>query len=316
MRVDIVCAVFDGALYLTDFIESIQAQSHADWRLWLWDDGSSDGSVDLLRSAGRADPRITLLHAGGPRVGATRGFGWLLEHLPADATYVMCADQDDVWLPHKIARTLSAMLAAEAQAPVSTPVLVHTDLAVVDAELRRLHASLWEFQRITPEPATLRRIAVRNVVTGAALMVNRPALDLALPIPERALFHDWWLALVAAAFGHVGIVPEATVLYRQHDSNAVGARDRRLAPGRLLRFVRHALTTGADFRRDLGACADQAAVFLERYEAQLSAEDTRFLRAFARLPRRTLMRRKLDLLRIRVMPEQGLLDALGVLWRG
>lgn len=316
MNVDIVCAVLDGARYLPDFLDSLRAQTHEAWRLWVRDDGSVDGSVAILRAAALEDPRITLLHAGGPASGVARAFGWLLERLPQDAAYVMCADQDDVWLPHKIASMLSTMRSLETECPAGTPVLVHTDLAVVDAELRPVHDSLWELQRMPPEPVTLRRMVVRNVVTGAALMVNRPALDIALPIPDGVRFHDWWLALVVAAFGRVKAVRQATVLYRQHGGNAVGARDRRISIYGLPESLRRVLRSRTRFRADLRATSEQAAVFADRYAHRLAPGDTRFLRAFAGLPQRALMRRKLDLLRMRVLPEDGVLDVLGVLWRG
>jgi len=70
----------------------------------------------------------------------------------------------------------------------------------------------------------LNRLIVQNSVTGCALMVNRALLDRANPIPLEAVMHDWWLALVACAFGHIAIVSEPTMLYRQHDKNQLGAR--------------------------------------------------------------------------------------------
>lgn len=316
MTVDIVCAVLNGALFLEDFLESLRGQTHADWRLWVRDDGSADASVAMLREAAAADRRIVLLHAGGPPAGVARAFGWLLERLPADAAYVMCADQDDVWLPHKIARTLAVMQSAEARAPAGMPLLVHTDLAVVDRDLRPIHGSFWDLQQLPPEPTTLRRIAVRNVVTGATLMLNRAALELALPIPDGAPLHDWWLALLVAAFGRIEAIREPTILYRQHDDNAVGARDRRLSLGNLAASVSRGLANRDPFRRELLLSTRQAAVFLERYARHLSTDDQRFLREYARLPNRRLLSRKLGLMRFRVLREEGLFKSLGVLWRG
>jgi hypothetical protein len=55
-------------------------------------------------------------------------------------------------------------------------------------------------------------------------MANRPLIDLALPIPEGAVMHDWWLALCAAVWGRIDFLTEPTVLYRQHGSNEIGAK--------------------------------------------------------------------------------------------
>lgn len=316
MTVDIVCAVLNGARFLPDFLDSLRDQTHDDWRLWVRDDGSADRSVEILRERAATDPRIAVLHTGGPPAGVARAFGWLLEHVPADAAYVMCADQDDVWLPHKIARTLAAMQSVESRVPPRTPVLVHTDLTVVDQALRPIHHSFWEQQQLPPEPTTLRRVAVRNVVTGATLMVNRAALDMAVPIPEGAALHDWWLAIVVAAFGRIEAVRESTILYRQHDDNAVGARDRRLSLRNLPAKLGHGFANREAFRRELQLSSHQAAVFLDLYAKHLSADARQFLLEYSRLPGRPFIERKLDLMRMRILPEEGLLKGLGVLWRG
>jgi glycosyltransferase involved in cell wall biosynthesis len=316
VRVDIICAVLDGASYLPELLESLDAQTHSDWRLWVRDDGSADDSVSLVEAWARKDPRITLLHSGGPRGGAGRAFAWLLERVPADAAYVMCADQDDVWLPRKIARTLEVMRAEEQRVPQGTPVLVHTDLVVVDAALQPVHPSFWRFSGMTPEPATLRRLVVRNFTTGAAMMLNRALVDRVGEAPADAVFHDWWYALVAAAFGRVVALGEPTILYRQHGANAVGARDSRIRLAALPAAIRSALAERRLFRRGLQQSAAQAGAFLHRYDRELSAEDRGFLREYSLIPERSFMRRKVDLLRLRVLPEQGVLRMLGVVLRG
>ena len=321
MTVDIICSVWNGARFLPDFFQSLAAQTHADWRLWVRDDGSVDGSAELVRSAGTVDSRIRLLDfddAGDAvRLGVARAFGWLLERVPGDANYIMCADQDDVWLPTKIERTLLAMRAAESGPSTerNAPILVHTDLTVVDAELRLVHSSFWEFSRLDPEPSTLRRIAVQNVTTGATVMINRALRDRVGRAPRGVAFHDWWYACVAAAFGRVVALRESTVLYRQHGGNAVGARDRRTGLSDLSRAMTGVLGGTREFRRGLNQSAKQAAAFAERYGAQLDDDDRRFLEAYSRIPTHGFVRRKMEVLRLRTVPRQGVLRALGALLR-
>jgi hypothetical protein len=86
--------------------------------------------------------------------------------------------------------------------------------------------------KVFGEPPSRDPLAVlltQNFVTGCTVLVNRPLLERALPIPESAVVHDWWLALVAASCGHLLYVDWPTVAYRQHDSNAIGA-DVKLPP--------------------------------------------------------------------------------------
>ena len=311
--VHIVAACLNGASFIGQFLRSVQAQTHADWRLWVRDDGSSDDTVRVVREAASADPRIVLLHAGGPALGVVGAFGWLLDRVPADARYVMFADQDDVWLPGKIERMLAAMTKAEAAAP--GPVLVHSDLVVVDESLNEVHGSFWQYAGIDPEPVTLRRLLVQNVVTGAAAMVNAALRARAGTMPSQAVFHDWWYACVAAAYGRIEAIREPTVLYRQHGGNAVGA-----VPGRR-HWYEHpaaawrALQSTAHLREQIARTSRQANALLQRYAADLSAEERSMLGAYARMPDQPFLRRKLDVARLRLRREHGIWRNLGVLLR-
>ena len=53
---------------------------------------------------------------------------------------------------------------------------------------------------------------------------NRALLEIALPISNQAVMHDWWLALCAGYFGRLAFMPEKLVLYRQHEDNTIGAK--------------------------------------------------------------------------------------------
>jgi hypothetical protein len=71
--------------------------------------------------------------------------------------------------------------------------------------------------------SVFKRLLVENCITGCASLINRRLAELARPIPPEAIMHDWWLALVASAFGTIGVVDVPTVRYRQHANNAIGA---------------------------------------------------------------------------------------------
>lgn len=317
MTIDILCATYNGAAFLPEFLTSLRAQTHTDWRLWVRDDASSDATLATVRRWSDEDPRIQLRYAAKPneRLGAARSFTWLMDDVAARG-YIMFADQDDVWRPDKIERTLAAMRTTESRFGGTVPVLVHTDLTVTDATLRVVHPSFWSYARIHPEPPTLRRLISHNVATGSTIMMNRALRDFVGTPPAEIAMHDWWCACVAATFGHIVTVPSATVLYRQHAANAIGARDNRMTLAETPRAVFARRGTTKEFRRDLGKIALQARAFLDRYGDTLVDEDQRFLAGYARLPERGFVRRKIDLMRFRVLPDRGMLHALGVLIRG
>jgi glycosyltransferase involved in cell wall biosynthesis len=222
--VAIVLATYNGGRYLDEQIRSLQAQDVADWRLLVRDDGSTDDTPYRLRRFASEDSRISVLGTDR-RLGVVRNFGELLRQAHLDgAEYVFLCDQDDVWRPDKLRRSLSLMSRLEAEHGHGVPLLVHSDLEVVDLELRQVHPSFLEFQGIRHEERDpLQVLLAQNFVTGCASLLNRALLEFALPIPDACIMHDWWLAQCAAARGALGFLPEPTIRYRQHAANQIGA---------------------------------------------------------------------------------------------
>ena len=221
----IVLSTYNGAQFVTAQVESIRAQTATDWRLYIRDDGSTDETRDLIAGFAAADARIAVIDAAAGNLGAPASFGALLSHaLNCGERYVFLSDQDDVWLPDKAARMLFVATEYESCLGPDVPLLVHSDLRVVSSDLDVIHPSYFQFQRINPQTdAQLPRLAIRNAVTGCATLVNRALLECALPFPRVAM-HDWWLAQCAALFGQIALIEQATILYRQHRGNLLGAR--------------------------------------------------------------------------------------------
>ena len=134
------------------------------------------------------------------------------------------ADQDDQWLPEKLESSLTLLKQLEQIHGVEMPLMVHSDLALIDSDGTPLGCSYLQRQRLDPSRTGLDDLVLTNVVTGCSVLLNRALLQKALPIPAEALMHDWWLALVASANGVIGFLPEPAVLYRQHGSNVLGAQ--------------------------------------------------------------------------------------------
>jgi glycosyltransferase involved in cell wall biosynthesis len=287
--IEILLATWNGAAFLVPQLDSILGQTLTDWRLAVRDDGSTDGTRDILARYARADGRITVIDDGRGRLGAALGFGALLDQATADV--VLFCDQDDVWTRDKLELSCAALRNLESRAGRSTPALVHTDLLVVDRELRPQAASLWRRQGLDPAHARrLPRLLVRNVVTGCTLAANRALYELARPVPADAYLHDWWLALTAAAFGDVAHLEQTTVRYRQHGANVVGAASPWSA-------LRGALREPARVHTYYARTFAQAAAFLQRFEARLSEPQREMVAAYAELAARGFPARQVALLR-------------------
>lgn len=271
--VDILLATCNGERFLAPQLQSLLAQSHAHWRLWVSDDGSRDGTRDILqRNQAALGDRLVILPGSGPGAGAMRNFERLMQASADDgrAAWIAFCDQDDVWQPHKIERLLAAMRALEKEVGAATPCLVHSDLAVVDEQLRVIAPSFAAHERIDPAQVNPRTLLSVNLVTGCATLINRALLELALPLPAEALMHDWWLALLSGG-GARRYLAEPLVLYRQHGRNQLGARDRGLA-SRLQRLAREGTGVWRRVRR-LGRGTRAQAMALQRRLRERQRDD-------------------------------------------
>ncbi len=215
--VAILLSTYNGELYLPAQLHSFLAQTHHDWTLYSRDDGSIDATAAMVQAFATelGQDRCVLPDGGGCRH-ITRSFLALLAAARGGSeSYFAFSDQDDVWLPEKLSRGLSALAAV----PPGTPALYCAQRILVDQALQR-----------TGEPGPLRRppgfpaALTQNIAPGCTMMMNRAAADLILASnPPDSIWHDWWCyVIVAAAGGRILADPDATVLYRQHANNRVG----------------------------------------------------------------------------------------------
>lgn len=246
MLVDILLATYNGSKYLSEQIDSILEQTHRNFRILVSDDGSSDDTLSiLLRYKELLGEKLVILPNPAVGQGVIRNFENLMRASLSDglAPWSVFSDQDDVWLPGKIAASLKEMIRIESGDGGSVPCLVHSDLTVVDANLKVLSPLFSRYQLMDPAQCTPLSLLSVNQVTGCTMMVNRALLKMALPLPTETIMHDWWCGLISSS-GRRFFIETPLILYRQHGSNQVGAKDRRLKT-RLVRLF----TNGADVAR-------------------------------------------------------------------
>lgn len=264
--IEVALTTYNSEPYLTPLLDSLFAQTRQDFTLLVADDASTDGTKAIIEDYCRRYPgRIEQLPPDGPRRGVIANFDRVLARASAD--YVFLCDHDDVWLPNKIELSLEAMRSLEAGHRPGTPLLVHTDLVVTDAELAVINDSLVGYSGLDPRRNDPVRLLLSNVVTGCTTVVNRALLLRALPIPRDAMMHDHWLALVAATSGATRFVDASTILYRQHDRNTLGAQGRQAAA--LIQRVYGTLVS-RHRERVLKRYSRQAAILLARMGEEMS----------------------------------------------
>lgn len=218
--IHILLATYQGERYLSAQLDSISAQSHQAWSLTVSDDGSVDGTVSIVEAFASRHPahRITLLKGPGRR--STANFFHLIQH-PAETSpddlYAFC-DQDDVWLPEKLARAV-AVLRAHAL-PRGLPQLYCARTQLVDEHLNPMGLS-----DAPGRPLAFSNALMQNVASGNTMVFNRSLLQLLKQVsPANSVWHDWTAYQVATACGGAALYdPEPVLLYRQHAANVIGA---------------------------------------------------------------------------------------------
>ena len=268
-RITILLCTWNGVPHLGAQLESYLAQTGVAWDLWVSDDGSTDGTravLERFRDAHGTQRRIMLVD--GPGQGGPANYLTLIGRQDLPPGPVALSDQDDVWMPHKLARAQAGLARAGAVAVYGAQSL-HTDAALaVIGRSRPPHG----------RPGFAHAL-VQNVVSGHSLALSAGARALAARagVPAGVPYHDWWLyQLIAGAGGDVLIDAEAVLYYRQHHGNAMGAHQgRRATLARLRRIL----------RRDYGDWIATNTTALAGIERLLTPDNRRLLAAFGALPK-------------------------------
>lgn len=291
MCIDVVLSTFNGEKYLAELLDSVLLQRAVDFRILVRDDGSTDGTKDILRHYVEKYPQKICFVDDCERLGVRGSFSRL--SLLSNALYVAFADQDDYWHPDKLRLTLDRLQEGEKQYGKDSPLLAHCDLRVVDVQMRPLADSFWRYQKLDVQINSLRRLLVSNTVTGCAAMVNRALVNIAMPMPESDILHDYWLAMVASCFGKVLPVDRTLIDYRQHQNNAVGARSASVAS--ILKMIFR-----GEFKKNYTVAAKSAGFLLARYADRLSVQDRAMLKAFSNIQGSGVVGRRCILLKHRI----------------
>lgn len=257
--VEILLATYNGEKYIRQQIDSILNQDYNEWVIRACDDASKDATYDILLEYKERYPDKFLIHKNQVGFGSAKlNFMNLIKN--STGRYVMCCDQDDVWLPNKISLTLEEMKRNEDE---NMPVLVHTDLKVVDAELNVKSESFFEYSKLNKYP-TYRELLIQNSITGCTMMMNRPLIELLKEELNMShiLMHDWVAALVASATGKIGFVDSPTMLYRQHGVNSVGAKQ--YGPALFIAKLKN-----SEIRKSLEDTAKQAGEIARAYHGNM-----------------------------------------------
>lgn len=216
-------ATYNGESHINDQINSILNQSWPYFSIIVRDDGSTDRTMEIIKDYKKIyNKKIKIIRDGLGNLGSSKCFMELLTY--SDADYIMFCDQDDIWRPNKIKITIEKMKRLEEIYDKETPILIFTDLSVIDKNSNIVSESFWGYQKLDPIISkNWRALLASNVITGCTIMMNRKAKDVVLPFKLPNMIHDHWVGVNISKYGIVDYICTQTVLYRQHFDNVIGA---------------------------------------------------------------------------------------------
>ena len=217
--ISVVLATYNGSKFLINQLESIYQQTYTNIEVIVCDDKSTDLTQNILATYEKT--HSLRYYINETRIGVVGNFAKAISY--AQGNYIALSDQDDVWLPNKLKVSFQKIKELEQRFSNKIPLLVYTDLQVVDDNLNCISPSYWKYRKLDQSKLQLNKILVENFMTGCTALMNKATVELALPIPKEALMHDVWFLLVAFSFGQTSYLNEQTVLYRQHSNNVIGS---------------------------------------------------------------------------------------------
>lgn len=215
-RVAILLCTFNGAPHLLAQLESIRLQTWTNWSLWISDDGSSDATLAVVDDFMRRHGDLEVHVLQGPRQGFAANYMSLIGHGGIQAGFFAFCDQDDIWLPGRLAASVQGLSTG---GDPGLPGLYCARTRYIDE-----HGRVTGESRPAPAMCTFERALAHNVCGGNTMLINEAARALMQKVPAAAVAAHDWLAylLVTGAGGFVVWDPRIFVQYRQHADNAMG----------------------------------------------------------------------------------------------
>ena len=266
-RVCVVMSTYNGEKYLREQIESLESQTLLPERIHIRDDGSVDGTKDLIKRLAEEYDNITYDLCGN--IGWRLGFIEALRQCGSYDLYAFC-DQDDVWLPEKLE---SAVDLLEPKFNHDTPLLYAGNVTIADSNLKPI-------KLFNEKPVDIlykdfpHTLTMDEMAGGLTYVFNDAAKDLLLGFEYPGIAgHDRLLMLICKLYGEIVYDFNSYVLYRQHGNNAIGGIARPVARMSLSQMVRKALSPSG---RQRGALA-RGLLAIEGEDRRLSDDIRKFL---------------------------------------
>lgn len=206
-KVIVLMSTYNGEKYVTEQLESIIKQSYQDVEVYVRDDGSSDGTVEILEKY-RKTGQINLIE--GENIGFINSFFELIKHAPS-ADYYAFSDQDDIWKSEKIERAVDLLDREDG----GKPLLYFSDYDYYDQDMKFVGRC-----KSHKRGPSFRNSLVDCISLGISCVFNKTTCELMKErIPNKCCGHDWWVYMICAGLGSVIYDKNSYIQYRRHSNN-------------------------------------------------------------------------------------------------
>lgn len=256
----VVMSTYNGEKYVAQQMDSILAQDvDADLQVRVRDDGSSDGTLAVLRRY-ETNPKVSII--AGKNLGYVDSFFECLSSAPS-CDYYAFSDQDDIWLPNKLSRALEKLV----NTSYNGPLLYASELQYCDEYCKKATKS-----HLNQIGVNAQDMLYEVICSGNTQVFNKELAQLACSHGWSGVFaHDWWFALVASFFGKVVFDEQTEILYRRLNENTSPSG---MSGIRLMRYRIKKILGGGKLK----GIHDQLEFFYNSFGPELSSSQAKIIR--------------------------------------
>ncbi|WP_151833669.1 glycosyltransferase [Acinetobacter ursingii] len=203
--IDIIMATYNGEKYLEAQLLSILSQTYKEWQLTIYDDSSTDETINIIEKYIKLDNRINLIR-NKKNIGCAQTF--LNGIADSKASFVMLCDKDEKWLDNKISELFNSI-----KNEIEVPCLVLSKGMAYSETVKKFIGRINLY-----EPKCLNEFLLNNGgLQGCSMILNRKLVDLVSSIKSEVVMHDHYLSLLAFSFGKVKYLDMDLIVYRRHE---------------------------------------------------------------------------------------------------
>lgn len=304
----VIMCTYNGEKYIKEQVQSILDNTVNSWKIFIMDDQSADDTIKIAKEFQRKCPEKIFINCNQNQRGAIVNFLSHTYEIGLQMTnddFIMLCDQDDIWNPDKIQKTMNGMNELINKFGNDIPLLACTDATVVDDAMNIINQSFHKMNNYNIHKLDFSHLMMENKVQGCTILLNRSMALMLDRLPRKATMHDGWLALIASAFGKIKYIDEPTMKYRQHGDNIQGSME-------YIKDVKSKFLNLGSQRKIVMSTTGQIEEFLAIYGDMLSNKVQKEAVAFATLPQQNFFARRYSIIKYH-MWKSGILRNIGLM---